>query len=80
MPLLNLGAKVVMSADTGCAPMRSALEAVVAGYEVAGAMERRLGKETMRGALRASPLYGTVAAAAGNAGVPEGGCECGRHA
>lgn len=40
------------------------LPGIVAGYEVAGALEAALGRETMGNSLRASPLYGTLAAAA----------------
>lgn len=37
---------------------------IVAGYEVAGTLEAALGRETMSFGLRASPLYGAIAAAA----------------
>lgn len=37
---------------------------IVAGYEVAGTLEAALGRETMASGLRASSLYGTLAAAA----------------
>ncbi|NBU83670.1 MAG: MmgE/PrpD family protein 4 [Sphingomonadaceae bacterium] len=37
---------------------------IVAGYEVAGTMEAAMGRETMSFGLRASPLYGAIAAAA----------------
>jgi 2-methylcitrate dehydratase PrpD len=40
------------------------LESIMAGYEVGGALERIMGKKTMAAGFRASPLYGTIAAAA----------------
>jgi 2-methylcitrate dehydratase PrpD len=50
--------------ESGLASGEELLPGIVAGYEVAGALEAALGRETMANALRASPLYGTVAAAA----------------
>ena len=40
------------------------LPGIVAGYEFAGALEAAFGRETMGGGVRASALYGTLAAAA----------------
>lgn len=50
--------------EAGMGRHEKLVPAVVAGYEVAGALESLLGRDTMAAGLRASPLYGTVAAAA----------------
>ncbi len=65
-----LGATLAL-VESGLATTRSLLEAVIAGYEVGGAMERLLGKDTMKASLRASPLYGTLAVAAASARLLE---------
>lgn len=48
-------------------PAARMLPALVAGYEVAGLFESTYGPRTTPGGLRASPLYGTIAAAAASA-------------
>ncbi len=50
--------------EAGLADARDMVAAIVAGYEVAGALEGAFGRETMAAGVRASPLYGTLAAAA----------------
>lgn len=50
--------------EAGLADEADFLPAVVAGYEVGGTLEAALGRETMVANHRASPLYGTLAAAA----------------
>lgn len=64
----HLGVSILASAlallEAGLGRADQLLEAVIAGYEVGGALERLLGQDTMKAGFRASPLYGTVAAAA----------------
>lgn len=55
---------LVSLAETGHGAMHDFLPAVVAGYEVGGALEREHSAVTTGRGFRASPLYGTVAAAA----------------
>jgi len=50
----------------GLPPARM-LPALIAGYEVAGLLESTFGPKTTPAGLRASPLYGTLAAAAASA-------------
>jgi 2-methylcitrate dehydratase PrpD len=50
--------------EAGWARPESFLPGIVAGYEVAGTLESAFGRSTMGAAHRASPLYGTFAAAA----------------
>lgn len=50
--------------ETGRAPIQRLLPAVVLGYEVGGLFERAYAGHTTPVGLRASPLYGTLAAAA----------------
>jgi 2-methylcitrate dehydratase PrpD len=45
-------------------PVDRLLPALIAGYEVGGALEATLAKKTMAAGFRASPLYGAIAAAA----------------
>ena len=64
----HLGVSVIPVAlamlESGLGNKKSFLSSVIAGYEVGGALERVLGKKTMSAGFRASPLYGTLAAAA----------------
>jgi len=53
--------------EAGLADKESFIAGIVAGYEVAGALEAVLGRDTMAAGFRASPLYGTIAAAAASA-------------
>lgn len=48
-------------------PAGRMLPALIAGYEVGGLLESTYGPKTTPGGLRASPLYGTLAAAAASA-------------
>jgi 2-methylcitrate dehydratase PrpD len=50
--------------ETGRAPMARLLPALVAGYEAGGLIEQAYSAQTTPAGLRASPLYGTIAAAA----------------
>ena len=67
---------VVMAlAEAGLARPEDVRPAIVAGYEVAGLLERQLGKQTMVAGFRASSVYGGFAAAAAAAralALPEG--------
>jgi len=49
------------------APVERLLPALIAGYEVGGLLESAYGPKTTPAGLRASPLYGTLAAAAASA-------------
>lgn len=64
----HLGVSVLAVAlalvESGLGRQDAMLEAVIAGYEVGGALERLLGQDTMKAGFRASPLYGAIAAAA----------------
>ncbi len=64
----HLGVSILASAlaliEAGLGRPDRMLEAVIAGYEVGGALERLLGQDSMKAGFRASPLYGTIAAAA----------------
>lgn len=51
-------------AETGRGPAERLLTALVAGYEAGGLLETAYSPRTTPAGLRASPLYGTVAAAA----------------
>ncbi|MDO8277804.1 MAG: MmgE/PrpD family protein, partial [Burkholderiaceae bacterium] len=50
--------------EAGLADAQDFIPGIVAGYEVAGTMEAAFGRDTMKAAHRASPLYGTFASAA----------------
>lgn len=50
--------------EAGLAGAQDFIPGIVAGYEVAGTMEAAFGRDTMKAAHRASPLYGTFASAA----------------
>lgn len=50
--------------ETGRGPLRRLLPSLLAGYEVGGLLERAFAAKTTPGGLRASPVYGTFAAAA----------------
>jgi 2-methylcitrate dehydratase PrpD len=50
--------------EAGRTRIEDFMPAVVAGYEVAGAIEAALGPGTVAAGLRGTPLYGTIAAAA----------------
>lgn len=52
------------AAETGRMPLSRLLPALVAGYEAGGLLESGFAADTTPAGLRASPLYGTVAAAA----------------
>jgi len=67
---------VLVLAEAGLARPDDLLPAVVAGYEIGGAMERAMGKQTMAAGFRASAIYGIFAAAAASAralALPEAG-------
>lgn len=49
--------------ETGRGPVRRLLPALLAGYEAGGALEKAYAGITTPGGFRASPVYGTVAAA-----------------
>ncbi|WP_454019769.1 MmgE/PrpD family protein [Azospirillum sp. Marseille-Q6669] len=60
--------------EAGDGPVERLLPALVAGYEAGGLLENAFSPLTTPAGLRASPLYGTLAAAAGAAyllGLPE---------
>ena len=48
-------------------PVARLLPALIAGYEVGGLLEKAYAGKTTPGGLRASPIYGTLAAAAASA-------------
>ena len=50
--------------EAGLADAQDFIPGIVAGYEVAGTLEAAFGRDTMKAAHRASPLYGTYASAA----------------
>jgi 2-methylcitrate dehydratase PrpD len=50
--------------EAGLAEPGDFIAGIVAGYEVAGTLEAALGRDTMSAGLRASALYGTLAASA----------------
>lgn len=50
--------------EAGLAEASDFLPGIVAGYEVAGTLEAAFGRDSMAAGLRASALYGTIAAAA----------------
>jgi len=58
---------VLALVEAGIAPPSSLIPSIVAGYEVGGALARMFNKATSSYGLRASPLYGTFAAAAASA-------------
>lgn len=53
--------------EQGQGQIRDFLPALIAGYEVGGALESAYSAQTTAAGLRATPLYGTVAAAAATA-------------
>ena len=64
----HLGVAVMPTAlalmESGLAPPRTMIDAVIAGYQIAGVIEQRYASDTTAHGHRASPLYGTFAAAA----------------
>lgn len=64
----HLGVAVVPTVlalvESGLASPRAMIDAVIAGYQIAGVIEQRYGPDSTARGHRASPLYGTIAAAA----------------